>query len=210
MKWFCLGWSQVLPCIWLRHVHCPVSTSQWLSKEPPGSQLHMAQPSWLSDKPNVSGIHWLQSLPVTSRLHVHSPVCMLHPELLIVPIVLHVQLSQPSTLNGSRFQKPSLHVSHRRPCTFFLQWHAPASIPFSSSLIESQMPSSSDPDGSQSHAKILVYINNSIIYVSSSITYAGTHVGSECLHEDHDRRTECILHNVDPEYCVGNCRTYRR
>lgn len=154
MKWCCLGMLHVRPVIWVLQRHCPVITSQWLSNEPPGSQLHIVHPSLLSDKPYVSGTHWLQSLPVTRRLHVHSPVYILQPELLMVPNKLHVQLSQPSVLFWLKFQKPSLQVSHRRPFTFDLQWHAPASIEFSSSVIESQMPSSMAPWGSQSQAKI--------------------------------------------------------
>lgn len=145
----------VRPVICLLQRHWPVITSQLLSKEPPALQLHNAHPSLLSESPYVSGIHWLQSLPVTKRLQVHSPVCMLHPELFIVPYRLHVHVSHPSGLFGSIFQKPSLHVSHRRPLTFCLQWQAPASIAFSSSVIESQIPSSKAPRGSQSQAAIL-------------------------------------------------------
>lgn len=89
---------------------------------------------------------------MTNRLHTHSPVYILQPKFPTVPSVLHVHGSQPNVLFASKFQNPSEHVSHRRPPTFILQWHRPAT--FSSSVIESQIPSSVEPRGSQSQPAI--------------------------------------------------------
>uniref|UniRef100_A0A1A9VA15 Uncharacterized protein n=1 Tax=Glossina austeni TaxID=7395 RepID=A0A1A9VA15_GLOAU len=60
-------------------------------------------------------------------------------------------VTKPSGFSGSKFQKPSLQVSQRLPRTFVLQWQEPASMPLSGSFTESQIPSSKEPIGSQSH-----------------------------------------------------------
>lgn len=60
--------------------------------------------------------------------------------------------SQPSGFSGSKFQKPFLQRSHLRPSTLTLQWQRPDSSPLRTSVLESQIPSSRDPDGSQSQA----------------------------------------------------------
>ena len=60
--------------------------------------------------------------------------------------------SQPSGFCPSKFQYPFLHLSQRRPSTLDLQWHLPDSKLFTKSVRESQVPSSSEPRGSQSHA----------------------------------------------------------
>lgn len=153
IKWFCRGSSHRRPCMYARHLHCPVMTSQWLSNEPPGSQSQSAQPSRLSESPKVSGMHWLQSRPVTKRLQSHSPLTMLQPWLSTVPRMLHEHSSHPSGFVSVKFQKPSLHRSQRRPFTCVLQWQAPGSRSLSGSGIESQIPSSRDPSGSQSHER---------------------------------------------------------
>ena len=49
-------------------------------------------------------------------------------------------------------QNPFLHISHRLPSTLGLQWHRPDSNPLIKSVLESHIPSSKEPPGSQSHA----------------------------------------------------------
>lgn len=58
----------------------------------------------------------------------------------------------PSGFDSLKFQNPFLHVSHRLPSTLGLQWHRPDSRPLTKSVLESQIPSSKEPPGSQSHA----------------------------------------------------------
>lgn len=209
MKWFCLGSLQSRPCMNCLHWHCPLITSQLLFKEPPGSHAHIVQPSLLSDNPYVSSMHWLQSRPVTNLLQVHSPVLKLHPELLTVPKMLQVHIWQPSGLASSKFQNPSLQMSHRRPLTWVLQWQAPASTPCSIFVTESHTPSSREPRGSQSQAESLNYIYfimNIYKRIYKMLTFC-KHEDFEYLRKDLCRRKSCTLHNAVPQYCAGNCHT---
>ena len=59
----------------------------------------------------------------------------------------------PSGFSGSKFQKPFLQRSQRRPSMFSLQWQRPDSPPVIGLVIESHIPSSKEPLRSQSHAE---------------------------------------------------------
>lgn len=50
-------------------------------------------------------------------------------------------------------------MSHRLPSTLGLQWHRPDSNPLIRSVLESHIPSSKEPPGSQSHAAIYIILS---------------------------------------------------
>lgn len=82
----------------------------------------------------------------------------------------------PSGFDSLKFQNPFLHVSHRLPSTLGLQWHRPDSRPLTKSVLESQIPSSKEPPGSQSHAAshigyLFIYTFPVRLYESKIIQY---------------------------------------
>ena len=76
---------------------------------------------------------------------------------------------QPSGLSSVKFQNPFRHLSHLCPPTYVLQWHCPATVPSSSSVLPSHIPSSTVPSGSQSQAGKQNNVSERL--VTSAFTY---------------------------------------